>query len=112
MGLGLFSSCKTDTVYVQDPRNPDPRRFRILRREVVGGFFVVEVKYPNCTNYEGRKVMVYDASDMGLVVHATALDPHFCDHPGHLSPVARFEPTDKGWGYAIAFALAASNSHP
>jgi len=33
-----------------------------------------------------------------------ALDPHFCDDGAHLSPFARFEPTERGWAAAIRCA--------
>lgn len=75
--------------------NPDPRNFTILRHYSIAGWTVVEVQYPDCTNYEGRKVLVYQAR-LAAILALTIMDPHFCDD-GHLAPFARFEPTARGW---------------
>jgi len=57
---------------------------------------VAKVKYWNATNYEGVKILVYQGA------LPARLDPHFCDK--HKSPIARFEPTERGWMMAAAFA--------
>lgn len=118
MGIGPFSRssfciqdrCRSNPsssrVIVQDPRNPDPQRFRIVRIEQVGKFVIVKIQYPNCTNYEGNKVLVFEGVSIRTLKTLTAIDPHFCDSPRHLSPVARFEPTERGWSYARSLALA------
>jgi len=80
--------------------NPDPNRFNIVDIYYNGKNTVVRVKYEGCTNYEGLKIMVYkgflDTKDI------KELDPHFCEN--HVSPIARFEPTEEGWGFAMEFA--------
>lgn len=91
----------TDTESRRAPlTNPNPRNFEILRHDQVAGWTVVEVCYPDATNYEGRKVMVFHSvfSDIAAL---KSLDPHFCDD-GHLAPFARFEPTERGWRAAQA----------
>lgn len=103
MGLGPFSRCSghddpTDTVEPRKLPNPDPHNFNIEKFEQVGKYAVIRVKYPDCTNYEGRKILVFE-STVEEVLKQKVLDPHFCDD-GHLSPIARFEPTEKGWDLA------------
>jgi hypothetical protein len=123
MGLGIFkgSGC-TATRMCQDPRasapskkkasygDPDPRNFRIVRYVGYscwegGEATVVEVRYPDSRNYEGRKVMVYRCG-FERICREKFLDPHFCDDGSHLSPFARFEPTADGWEAALALARA------
>ena len=83
--------------------NPDPNNFRIEVIRPCGEFVALCVVYPDCTNYEGRKILVFkDSHEKFHGVHVGTLDPHFCDQ-GHSSPVARFEPTDRGWQMAIRF---------
>jgi hypothetical protein len=109
MGLPIgFSRCHCDTeriVYVDRPLpNPNPTRFDAVRVEQIGEMVVAEIHYHGCTNYEGRKVMVYDNCKVKDIEFANKLDPHFCERC-RLSPVARFEPTRRGWDWAIAFAI-------
>lgn len=100
MGLRLFgSSCSCD---IPIDRNPDPRNFVVLRAIQCGKFVVSLIEYPNATNYEGKKILVFQDCDVEEIWSASFIDPHFCDH-GHLSPMARFVPTDEGWDMAIRF---------
>jgi len=62
---------------------------------------VLRVRYLDCTNFEGIKVMVYRGH---CVLRGGSLDPHFSNDPG--SPVARFRPDEDG--IAMAKALAQS----
>lgn len=114
----LFSSCddkshsrnrsngptQTEYVYIERiSNNPDPTRFVIQKTERAGRFLIAEVHYPNCQNYEGNKILVFDGVPEKVLREQTSLDPHFCDSPEHPSPVARFEPTARGWNYAVSF---------
>jgi len=83
---------------------PDPARFEILQTKQVGSSLVARVSYSDCTNYEGIKIMVYEHTWDAEFRTRSVLDPHFRGfNPGHPSPVARFEPTDRGWIMACAF---------
>lgn len=84
--------------------NPDPKVFSIVRTEQVRGMLVVMLVYPNCTNYEGRKILVYEDYKEDDFRRRREIDPHFCD--GCVAPVARFKPTDDGWRMAVAFCKA------
>lgn len=113
MGLPLFSSCSTPSssckarsTYVPPSPNPNPSRFSIIRMAEYGNArttaTVVEVQYPDATNYEGKKILVFKAP-FAKIKKQKRLDPHFCDD-GHLSPFARFEPTVDGWAAACKLA--------
>ena len=119
MGLGIgMSSCKCDShgaspsvriierntnVPVYIDRNPNPRNFQIQRIEKYKEFLITVVKYPDCTNYEGVKIMVFKNVSEDQLKNAISLDPHFCDNKLCISPIARFEPTQIGWNMAVSF---------
>lgn len=117
MGIRLFSSCDSDPISKNNLRpsstvygNPDPANFIIEKMESVGKFIIVQVCYPDSTNYEGRKIIVYENIEFIKIVQATKLDPHFCDDKTHMSPIARFEPTNRGWKYATSFCKSIKKS--
>lgn len=76
----------------------------MLKTQAVGSALVAEVQYEGCTNYEGRKILVYEKLSDGELLQLRFLDPHFCDSATHKSPVARLEPTQRGWRLAIGLA--------
>jgi hypothetical protein len=123
MGVGIFRNSSCACIVVKDPTpverltekkicctkrklpNPNPKNFEITRiHQTTKDWCVVEVKYPDATNYEGRKVMLYRSS-ISVVACQNRLDPHFCDEKDCLSPFARFEPTPEGWDAAVTLAL-------
>jgi hypothetical protein len=77
--------------------NPNPKNFRIIRSQDVLNHLVVEVLYPDCTNYEGHKILVYRNTSLQDLCNQSSIDPHFSNSSEHLSPFARFEPTQSGW---------------
>jgi len=113
--MGLFkkrsfsSYDKIDGCYVAPtPPNPDPKKFKIVDNCSIGDFLILEVQYPDCTNYEGRKLLVYEASSEFVLLEQNkgTLDPHFSNNPDFYSPIARFEPTPRGWKMAKCFVRA------
>ena len=42
--------------------NPNPANYSVIRSEVVNEYLIIELKYHDCTNYEGRKIMVYECT--------------------------------------------------
>ena len=106
----MFSSCSESSPGIVDTPsdriryiNPNPSNFVIERAELMGKFIVVKIYYPDCTNYEGRKILVYKNIRLNEIIKSAALDPHFCDDKTHISPIARFEPMTRGWRYAVSF---------
>lgn len=81
--------------------NPDPSRWTLIREYQAHAAYVVELVYHDCTNFEGRKIMVFRGKFV-LTWSDGAVDPHF--HDSDLSPLARFIPTEQGWNWACAFA--------
>ena len=111
MGIRLFSSCSNCEPVSENTTesrrtaysNPDPSNFVIEKIESVGKFIIVRIYYPDSTNFEGKKIVVYKDRAISEIIQATKLDPHFCDDKNHISPIARFEPTNRGWRYAVSF---------
>lgn len=81
--------------------NPNPANFKILQVTEGKHSLVVEVLYPDCTNYEGRKILLYTDVTLVQLVNQKTIDPHFSDNAEFHSPVARFEPTKRGWQMAM-----------
>ena len=102
----------TFTAPLQESRiatgQPDPCRFEIRFTRSCGQFTVADVFYPDAKNYEGRKFLVYRATEAEVRAQ-TFLDPHFCEGK-HLSPFARFEPTKEGWLAALELVKALTPS--
>jgi len=97
MGLRLgISDCRCDS-------DPDPMKFEITTLNVVGNFIIATINYLNCTNFEGKKILVFEGVSAKEIRSLRTIDPHFCDDD-HISPIARFEPTNKG--LCLAFAMA------
>jgi hypothetical protein len=102
-----MASCRSSP-YAVCGSAPNPRRFTLTRDERIGKFLIVQANYPDATNFEGNKIMVYLFSGTSSRLRdatGNSLDPHFT--PNGIAPVARFEPTDRGWQMARAFCHAA-----
>ena len=84
-----------------DPKNPDPKNFLIKLVVEFNGYFVALVEYPNCTNFEGKKIIVFRGlKNADELLKATEIDPHFTENS---KVVARFRPTEDGWEDALRF---------
>ncbi len=81
--------------------NPDPRKFNIEKIAQTGTYICALVNYPGCTNYEGRKILVFENTSEQDLTEATTLDPHFIEG-GNLK--ARLRPDDEGWEDALLLA--------
>ena len=99
MGIGpgyrSSCSCTSTVVYKERPGNPNPTNFKIEKLGEVGDWVYTEVRYPDCTNFEGLKVLVFYKVPAEDIMRAKEIDPHFCDNT-HIKPIARFEPTEFG----------------
>ncbi len=106
MGMRLFkvSTSTYDTPKVPKVSkrlpNPDPENFKILRSEQIGEYLIVLLLYPDCTNFEGKKICVYKNVSITELVKRKDIDPHFTNNKSVPAPVARFIPTDEGWEMA------------
>ena len=112
MGLGIFSRSSYDSNIACGCGEAKEKvgvtfsvtNFRILRHLEIGPFLVVEVHYPDCKNYEGKKILLYRNCNIDLLLRQGSIDPHFSENKDHYSPIARFEPTEAGWRMAGVIA--------
>lgn len=108
--MGLYSSSRRSSSSYDGATpasgNPNPSDWRVVREQQAGSACVLEITYPGCRNYEGRKIMVFRASGLAEIMRQNhgKLDPHFSNNRAYLSPVARFEPTSDGWNMALECA--------
>jgi hypothetical protein len=93
---------------IQAP-NPNPLVFEIISIIQVKRHVVVKIKYPNCTNYEGMKVLLYLNCDVDDIKNLSEIDPHFSK--SGLSPFARFIPTYDGYFAAVKLANTLNDTH-
>jgi len=77
--------------------NPDPKNYRILKSEQINNYLLVVIIYPDCTNYEGRKILLFKDTTLQELFNQKLIDPHFSNNKQYKSPIARFEPTEYGW---------------
>ena len=75
---------------------PRPDYYKILSVLQIGQCLLVELKYPNCTNYEGKKILLFKEMTLKELIDHKEIDPHFFEN-SKFSPCARFEPTVYGW---------------
>lgn len=122
MGLGLFGSYRDDDNGVsgtlpdyaaitaevkakmkREFPNPDPSNWQHRRSIEIGKYLIVELRYPDCTNFEGNKIMMYQNVGLRDLLAQERIDPHFAEN-AKTSPIARFPPTKEGWNLAMKLA--------
>lgn len=81
--------------------NPDPHNYKLVQAEERHGFLLVKIVYPDCTNYEGQKILLFKGVTLIDLVNQKYIDPHFFQSKEVVSPIARFVPTDAGWQMAL-----------
>ena len=102
MGMRILGkNCSTNYTSLPAPApNPNPKRWVLLDKKDYNYGYVLLVKYLDCTNFEGEKIMVYK----GHFSYRRHLDPHFTDSED--SPIARFKPNREGWIMACRLAIS------
>ena len=97
MGLNLFSSSSFDNPYGEiRVGQPNPTSFKIIREYDKENYSLVEMKYDNCTNYEGHKILLFkEPLSKVLIVNDNIIDPHFSDNKLKISPFMIKEPTEE-----------------
>jgi len=98
MGLSPFKKCFTNKT--PQAKAPDPSRWERMDLKICKNGYAMRVKYLDCTNYEGVKIMVYEGDYQYTIIR----DPHF--HGGIGSPIARFKPDKDGWKRAVQLAIS------
>lgn len=95
--------------------NPNPFKYKFKRTRRfgkatgLGHYLLIEVNYPNCTNYEGNKILIYEDVKLIDLTRQGSIDPHFSNSKKFHSPIARFVPTKKGWEMACRFCMLMGN---
>lgn len=103
MGVGIMGKPSPAWPTVITNKNPDPDNYKVVKADQGDGFVVLFINYPNCTNYEGNKILVFENCTLIDLINQRRIDPHFFESKEYKSPIARFEPTDRGWDMAIRF---------
>jgi hypothetical protein len=91
--------------------NPNPKRYTIKRSRRfgkasgLGNYLVIEINYPDCTNYEGNKILVFEDTTLIELSRQGGIDPHFSNNLKYKSPIGRFVPTKEGLTNAKMFAM-------
>lgn len=101
MGLGIWPY-RHESASTINSGNPNPSNFKIEKFEQVGKYTIMEVVYPDATNFEGKKILVFENLDMVALINSKRLDPHF---QVESNLIARFKPDEKGWERAHHFAF-------
>ena len=103
MGMRIMARCCAHPAEEeQAPSAPVSVNFEIVRLQQIGRCVVAEINYPDCTNFEGTKVLVFEGVSCRDVRGWSELDPHFSlDRP---AMIARFRPTAGGFELARYFA--------
>lgn len=103
--VSLYSRYSAACVPIAIPEgSPNPKNYRVVKSQTVGHHLVVVLKYPDCKNYEGKKILLYRNMALDSLLSQEEIDPHFSNTAKYLSPFARFEPTTDGWAAAIQLA--------
>jgi len=98
MGISCMGS---SSPWLPSTGNPNPHRFTIKDTYVIDELYcALKVNYPDCLNYEGNKVLVFNGYSLESIKSMKYLDPHFSRDKKSPTPFARFEPTAEGWEYA------------
>lgn len=83
--------------------NPNPYKFNIEKYMIYGNYILVKINYPDCTTFNGDKILVYENVTITDLQITDILDPHFGDNEKYIYPIAQFTPTKKGWELAQEF---------
>jgi len=112
MGMGLFGSSSSSLVnsfsneydgmyeHADTAQDPDPEIFRIEETLQMEDYLIAVIAYPNCTNFEGKKIIVFKDTTVEELNNMKIIDPHFLEQN---KVIARFVPTDDGRFYAVKF---------
>lgn len=99
MGMKFFSDSPERPCL---PGDPVPTRFKVLQAELVNGFTIATVEYPDCLPASQLKLLVFRHDVRGILQLVKRLDPHFTDD--HPKVVARFRCDPEGAAFALSFA--------
>jgi hypothetical protein len=102
MGIPILSRSSVDLPRTVAP-NPDPSKYTILTCYYFGTFMLLYLSYEGCTNFEGKKILVFRNITLMDLETQGFIDPHFSDSKTVHHPIARFLPTEEGLRMAKEF---------
>ena len=85
--------------------NPKSDNYEIKQHLQLGVYLIIKIRYLDCTNYEGNKILVFKNCTLKKLLKQKLIDPHFSNNKKFHSPIARFEPTKTGWSLARKLIL-------
>jgi hypothetical protein len=94
-----YENCSSTPQPIKDG-NPDPNNYTITDIHETAKGCVMLIIYPDCDNYEGRKILLFNKSSNEVKAQGV-IDPHFSNNEKYISPIARFVPNKDGWEMAI-----------
>jgi hypothetical protein len=106
MGLNLLGSRDRYEAGMPAPTDPDPKKFIIKELTQIGHYVIAKVNYPNCTTFDGNKILVFEHATTNGVRVMSIIDPHFTERRS--SPIARFSATERGELLAKRFCETAT----
>lgn len=74
------------------PPNPNPLNYKIKSFKKIGNYLIVEVNYPNCTTFEGNKILIYENISLDDLIRQMRIDPHISDKTDIHYPIIRISP--------------------
>lgn len=103
--IKLFSSSSYDCNSNNETflPNPNPNNYTVVRHLEIDNYLLIQIKYHDCTNYEGNKILLYKDCKFVELMKQGSIDPHFTNNSFYYSPIARFRPTDEDWDNAIKY---------
>jgi len=102
--LGVFGWGRSHRSEGEQSQGPDPSNWVMVRSISMKPFLIVEVLYPDCKNYEGKKIMVFNTT-LSELRGQLKIDPHFGQENNMIYPIARFQPTEEGWNDAYNYVV-------
>lgn len=100
--LGRISYSSLEKKKVINNPNPNPLNYKILFHAEENNYLLVIIQYLDCTNYEGKKILLFKDCKLNDLLKQKCIDPHFCDNKKYHSPIARFVPNEFGFDMAVS----------
>lgn len=81
MGVAIgFSRCSDDyTKESVTTPNPNKFNFKILDKKIKGDYLLVHIIYPDCTTFDGKKLILFKGIDFNDLSEMSEIDPHFLE---------------------------------
>jgi len=99
MGVSIFKVSNGTNI---EKGNPNPKNFNILEVREIDSYLIAKINFPDCTNYEGNKIIVFQNMSSKHLYTLKDVDPHFTENN---SIIARFRPDELGMKMAVLLCV-------